>query len=155
VGLRIELRSAQRFGLGGLYDLFRGDQTKAKHDRTWIDSFDVLERLIFVCQAGGAGLYAFESLAILPAAARPSVGAVLSCNGSRPRRYWGHWSDGTPRYLTACGILMHSSLAVTADGLPLGLIAIKFWSRKKFKGANALKKKINPTRVPIEEKESI
>jgi hypothetical protein len=50
---------------------------------------------------------------------------------------------------------MHSSLAVTADGLPLGLAAIKFWSRKKFKGANALKKKINPTRVPIEEKESI
>jgi hypothetical protein len=44
---------------------------------------------------------------------------------------------------------------VTTDGLPLGLAAIKFWSRKKFKGANALKKKINPTRVPIEEKESI
>lgn len=67
----------------------------------------------------------------------------------------GAYRDGTPRYLTACGILMHSSLAVTADGLPLGLAAIKFWSRKKFKGANALKKKINPTRVPIEEKESI
>jgi hypothetical protein len=50
---------------------------------------------------------------------------------------------------------MHSSLAVTPEGLPLGLTAIKFWSRKKFKGANALKKKINPTRVPIEEKESI
>ncbi|EOD5598481.1 IS4 family transposase [Cupriavidus gilardii] len=55
---------------------------------------------------------------------------------------------------TVCGILMHSSLAVTSDGLPLGLCAIKFWSRKKFKGTNALKKKINPTRVPIEEKES-
>lgn len=67
----------------------------------------------------------------------------------------GAYRDGMPRYLTACGILMHSSLAVTADGLPLGLAAIKFWSRKKFKGANALKKKINPTRVPIEEKESI
>jgi hypothetical protein len=67
----------------------------------------------------------------------------------------GAYRDGMPRYLTACGILMHSSLAVTADGLPLGLTAIKFWSRKKFKGANALKKKINPTRVPIEEKESI
>lgn len=67
----------------------------------------------------------------------------------------GAYRDGTPRYLTACGILMHSSLAVTVDGLPLGLTAIKFWSRKKFKGANALKKKINPTRVPIEEKESI
>lgn len=55
---------------------------------------------------------------------------------------------------TVCGMLMHSSLAVTSDGLPLGLCAIKFWSRKKFKGTNALKKKINPTRVPIEEKES-
>lgn len=36
------------------------------------------------------------------------------------------------------------------------MTAIKFWSRHKFKGANALKKKkINPTRVPMEEKESI
>src|SRR5690606_25789357 len=67
----------------------------------------------------------------------------------------GAYRDGTPRRYTACGILMHSSLAVTSEGLPLGLTAIKFWSRKKFKGANALKKKINPTRVQIEEKESI
>jgi hypothetical protein len=67
----------------------------------------------------------------------------------------GAYRDGMPRYITACGILMHSSLAVTTEGLPLGLSAIKFWSREKFKGANALKKKINPTRVPIEEKESI
>jgi hypothetical protein len=50
---------------------------------------------------------------------------------------------------------MHSSLAVTTEGLPLGLAAIKFWTRAKFKGTNALKKRINPTRVPIEEKESI
>jgi hypothetical protein len=53
-----------------------------------------------------------------------------------------------------CGILMHSSLVVTSEGLPLGLSAIKFWSRKAFKGTNALKTKVNPTRVPIEEKES-
>ena len=53
-----------------------------------------------------------------------------------------------------CGILMHSSLVVTGDGLPLGLGAIKFWSRKAFKGTNALKQKVNPTRVPIEQKES-
>jgi hypothetical protein len=65
------------------------------------------------------------------------------------------YRDGKPRLYTACGILMHSSLAVTTDGLPLGLTAIKFWSRKRFKGANALKKRVNPTRVPIEEKESI
>ena len=67
----------------------------------------------------------------------------------------GAYRDGTIRYYTACGILMHSSLAVTTEGLPLGLAAVKFWNRDKFKGANALKKTINPTRVPIEEKESI
>jgi hypothetical protein len=50
---------------------------------------------------------------------------------------------------------MHSSLAVTTDGLPLGLTAVKFWTREKFKGTRALKRHINPTRVPIEEKESI
>ena len=50
---------------------------------------------------------------------------------------------------------MHSSLAITLDGLPLGLAAIKFWTRKQFKGCDALKRKINPTRVPIAEKESI
>ena len=55
---------------------------------------------------------------------------------------------------TVCGILMHSSLAVTTQGVPLGLAAVKFWTRKKFKGCDALKRKINPTRVPIEEKES-
>ena len=60
-----------------------------------------------------------------------------------------------PRHHKVCGILMHSSLAVTPEGLPLGLSAIKFWTRQEFKGTNALKKHINPTRVPIEEKESI
>jgi hypothetical protein len=45
---------------------------------------------------------------------------------------------------------MHSSLVTTRDGLPLGLAAIKFWNRNKFHGANALKRRINPTRVPIE-----
>jgi hypothetical protein len=62
---------------------------------------------------------------------------------------------GQAQFYTTCGVLMHSSLVVTAEGLPLGISAIKFWTRKEFKGTNALKKKINPTRVPIEEKESI
>jgi hypothetical protein len=66
----------------------------------------------------------------------------------------GKGKDGRIKFITVRGILMHSSLAVTLDGLPLGLAAIKFWSRKQFKGCNALKRKINPTRVPIEEKES-
>lgn len=59
-----------------------------------------------------------------------------------------------PRYHTTRGVLMHSSLVVTEDGLPLGLAAIKFWTRDKFHGANALKRRINPTRVPIEQKKS-
>jgi hypothetical protein len=70
---------------------------------------------------------------------------------------------GRQRMHTVCGILMHSSLAVTTDGLPLGLAAIKLWTRKKFKGTNALKGKgidggkhsVNATRIPIEKKESI
>ncbi len=57
---------------------------------------------------------------------------------------------GPPRFHTRCGILMHSSLVTTREGLPLGLAAIKFWNRDKFHGANALKRRINPTRVPIE-----
>lgn len=61
---------------------------------------------------------------------------------------------GNPRRLTKCGILMHSSLAITTEGLPLGIAAIKFWTRKKFQGCNQLKKHINPTRMPIEGKES-
>jgi hypothetical protein len=59
-----------------------------------------------------------------------------------------------PRKRTVCGLLMHSSLVVTTEGLPLGLAAVKFWTRKQFKGTNALKRKVNPTRIPIEEKES-
>ena len=59
------------------------------------------------------------------------------------------------KYLTTCGILMHSSLVVTLSGVPLGLAAAKFWTRDQFKGTNALKNKINPTRIPIEQKESI
>lgn len=56
---------------------------------------------------------------------------------------------------TACGVLLHSSLVVTTQGLPLGLAAVKFWSRKGFKGTNAAKRRVNPTTVPIEEKESV
>jgi hypothetical protein len=67
-----------------------------------------------------------------------------------------------PGTFTVCGLLMHSSLAITATGKPLGLTAIKFWTRKKFKGTNALKggvaggkHTVNTTRIPIEQKESI
>ena len=63
--------------------------------------------------------------------------------------------DGRHRKHTICGLLMHASLAITPEGLPLGLTAAKFWSRAKFKGADALKRKVNPTRVPIDQKESM
>ena len=68
--------------------------------------------------------------------------------------YMGRDDEGRPRLHTLCGLLMHSSLVVTTAGVPLGLAAIQFWTRKKFKGTNALKRKINPTRQPIERKES-
>lgn len=48
---------------------------------------------------------------------------------------------------------MHSNLAVTTCGTPLGLAAVKFWTRSKFKGTAAIKRHVNPTRVPIETKE--
>jgi hypothetical protein len=81
--------------------------------------------------------------------ARPElVGITKDINSGKDKK-------GRYRHHTLCGILMHSSLAVTTDGLPLGLTAVKFWTRKKFKGTAALKRKINPTRVPIEKKESV
>jgi hypothetical protein len=57
--------------------------------------------------------------------------------------------------VTLCGVLMHSSLVLTPGGVPLGLAAVKFWTRKKFKGTNALRGKVNRTRIPIEQKESV
>jgi hypothetical protein len=61
-------------------------------------------------------------------------------------------AQGRPVYFTTCGIDLHSSLAVTLEGLPLGLTAVKFWSRKAFKGRKAKRK---AHRAPIEEKESV
>jgi hypothetical protein len=80
--------------------------------------------------------------------ASDQIGMTKSVNSWRDKR-------GRLRHHTVCGMLMHSSLAVTIDGVPIGLSAVKFWTRKKFKGTAKLKRKINPTRVPIEKKESI
>ena len=63
--------------------------------------------------------------------------------------------EGRHQKHAVCGLLMHASMAITPEGLPLGLTAAKFWSRSKFKGTAALKRKINPTRVPIKQKESM
>ncbi len=57
--------------------------------------------------------------------------------------------------VTLCGLLMHSSLVLTPEGVPLGLAAVKFWTRKEFKGTNALRGEVNRTRIPIERKESV
>jgi Transposase DNA-binding len=81
--------------------------------------------------------------------ARPERIGVITTAPSR------RGANGKLKMHTVCGLLMHASLAVTTQGLPLGLAAVKFWTRAKFKGTNALKRKINPTRVPIEGKESI
>ena len=70
---------------------------------------------------------------------------------NKGRHNWGHPLGCHP----LCGISMHSSLVVTPTGLPLGLAAVKFWTRKVFKGTNALKRRVNPTRIPIGEKESV
>ena len=72
--------------------------------------------------------------------------ATFKVNSGKDKAGWS-------RQHTVCCILMHSSLVVTPKGLPLGLGAVKFWSRKRFKRTNALKKKVNSTRVPIDEKE--
>src|SRR2546429_1012989 len=77
-----------------------------------------------------------------------AIGITKSVNSGRDKA-------GRLRSHTVCGILMHSSLAVTNEGLPLRLAAVKLWTRKKFNGTAALKKKINPARVPIQKKEGI
>ena len=56
-----------------------------------------------------------------------AIGITKSINSGRDKA-------GRLRSHTVCGILMHSSLVVTTEGLPLGLAAVKFWTRKKFKG---------------------
>jgi hypothetical protein len=77
-----------------------------------------------------------------------AVGITYRVNSGRDKA-------GRFRMHTVCGLLMHASLVVTTEGLPLGLSAVKFWSRQRFRGTAALKRKVNPTRVPIEHKESI
>jgi len=85
---------------------------------------------------------------------------TFSCQREQPERigFTGKSGtrivDGPNQPLTQCGILLHSSLTVTTQGVALGLAAIKFWTRSEFNGCNVLKNRINPTRVPIEEKES-
>jgi hypothetical protein len=73
---------------------------------------------------------------------------------TRKSKLLKHRADMPSEY-KVCGVLMHASLAVTSEGLPLGLAAVCFWSRKVFKNTCQLKRHIQPTRIPIEKKESI
>jgi hypothetical protein len=75
------------------------------------------------------------------------IGFTKTING-------GRYKAGRPNLRTLCGMLMHSSLALNLSGTPIGLTAAKFWTRKKFKGSWALRRHVNPTRVPIETKEN-
>ena len=77
-----------------------------------------------------------------------NIGFTKHVNSGRDKE--GRW-----RQHKLCGLLMHASLAITLEGLPLGLTAVRFWTRPQFKGLLALKRKVNQTRVPIETKESM
>ncbi|SCB52695.1 Transposase DNA-binding [Bradyrhizobium yuanmingense] len=80
-------------------------------------------------------------------AAAEAIGITKSINGGRDKA-------GRLRSHTVCGILIHSSLAVTIEGVPLGLAAVKFWTRKTFEGTAALKMKINRPGFPSRERKA-
>jgi hypothetical protein len=60
---------------------------------------------------------------------------------------------GPERQHTMCGVFMHGSLAVTTQGLPLGLAAVKLWTRKEL-GVRKSLTKHECRSLPIGEKES-
>ena len=119
-----------------------------------VDEADILSghfaatRDRFTASAGTILLLQDTTDFVFQRASPHAIGITKSINSGRDKR-------GRLRHHTLCGILMHTSLVVTVDGLPLGLSAAKMRTRAKFKGTAALKKKINPTRVPIEKKESV
>lgn len=127
------------------YRFFSNDRVSeaeilAGHFEATRDRFAVTEGPILVLQ--DTTEFTFQRERTAP------VGVTYAVNSGKDKA-------GRYRMHTVCGLLMHASLAVTTDGVPLGLAAIKFWNRQKFKGTAALKRKINPTRVPIEQKESV
>lgn len=128
----------------GAYRFFSNDrvseaQILAGHLRATRERFTATEDTILVLQDTTEFTFQRER--------SEAVGVTYRVNSGKDKA-------GRMRMHTVCGLLMHASLVVTPDGLPLGLSAVKFWSRQQFKGTAALKRKINPTRVPIEQKES-
>ena len=65
------------------------------------------------------------------------------------------WKDRNPGggKMEVSGLLLHSSLALTTEGVPLGFLDQKLWTRTKPIGLITKSKK-NMTRIPIEQKES-
>ena len=58
--------------------------------------------------------------------------------------------------LLTLGLIMHSSLALSTDGLPLGILDQKIYSREPLtKEKKIIKQKSHNNALPIEEKESI
>ena len=99
--------------------------------------------------AGGTVLVLHDTTEFTFRRKRPeAIGATYSVNSGKDKA-------GRFRMHTVCGLLMHTSLVLTTEGLLLGLAVVKFWSRQKFKGTAALARKVNRTRVPIEHKESV
>jgi hypothetical protein len=63
---------------------------------------------------------------------------------------------GTYSKIEGIGLIMHTTLAVTPDGLPLGMLDQKIYSRKPIHDKiKELKKKSHGNAIPIESKESI
>ena len=56
-------------------------------------------------------------------ASATAIGVTKSVNSGRDAE--GRW-----RHQTLCGLLLHTSLAVTTEGVPLGVTAAKVWSRR-------------------------
>lgn len=54
-----------------------------------------------------------------------------SAIGKTHRCHTGKDKTGRPCFHTVSGVLMHSSLAMTEEGLPLGLASVRYWTRKK------------------------
>lgn len=63
-----------------------------------------------------------------------AIGGTYSVNSRRDKagRMLSH---------TVYGLMMHTTLAVTTEGLPLGRAAAKVWSPQKFKRVAALKRR--------------
>lgn len=70
----------------------------------------------------------------------PGLGEISNFKSSQSKR------------LKTVGFILHSCLALNEDGVPLGLIDQKLWTRTADKIGNIIKSGKNMTRIPIEEK---